>query len=198
MYAFLSGKRIILVSRSPRRIQLLNQIKLPFEVAPGLFEEGLVSRKTPAEYACHQALQKALSVVSQYPEAFLIGADTVVVDEQGILEKPVNPADACQMLRRLRGKTHQVITGVAVVATGKTGKDVKYLVRYESTEVRMRALSEEEIQGYVRTGEPMDKAGAYAIQGVGALLVEGINGCYYNVVGLPLVLLMKMLKEMTR
>ncbi|MCI0527524.1 MAG: Maf family protein, partial [Nitrospira sp.] len=160
----------------------------------GLFKEGPALDKTPIEHVQYQALQKALSVASKYSEALLIGADTVVIDEKGILEKPQNPAEACQMLRRLSGKPHQVVTGMAVVATGK---DLKYLVRHECTEVTMKGLTEEEIQAYVETGEPLDKAGAYGIQEIGALFIEKINGCYYNVVGLPLALLMKMLREIS-
>jgi septum formation protein len=137
------------------------------------------------------ALRKAEVVSVKYPNRIVIAADTIVVLEGKILEKPRDIEDAKSMLRALSGGTHKVISAVAVVAKNNDLRDLKT----EETNVWMRRLSEEEIDAYVSTGEPMDKAGAYAAQGIGAVIIEGVEGCFYNVVGLPLSLLHNMLKD---
>jgi septum formation protein len=137
------------------------------------------------------AFRKAEVVSIKYPDRIIIAADTIVVLEGKILEKPKDIEDAKSMLRALGGRTHKVISAVAVVRKNKNIRDL----RTEETKVWMRRLSEEEIDAYVSTGEPLDKAGAYAAQGIGAVIIECVEGCFYNVVGLPLSLLHNMLKD---
>ena len=174
--------RLILASRSPRREMLLRQVGLEFEVDPSELEEQLPSGVPIAEAAAMVALDKARSVAARRDEGLVIGADTVVVLDDMVLGKPSDASEARLMLRRLSGHEHQVITGIAVV-------DARY-GRHRSdsvtTKVRFAPLEDRVIDRYVATGEPLDKAGGYGIQGFGALLVEGIEGCYFNVVGLPL------------
>lgn len=183
--------RLILASESPRRAALLRQIALDFEIAPSHVEELVLQGASPRETAEGLAMEKAQSVASQWGDGLVIGADTVVVLDGRILGKPDDAESARQMLRCLSGRQHQVITGIAVV-DASTG-----LNRLDSvtTAVGFARLEEPLISRYVATGEPLDKAGGYAIQGFGALLVEGITGCYYNVVGLPLRRLAEMLGE---
>lgn len=182
---------LILASQSPRREALLRQVGLNFEIMPSDVEEVFPAGEPPAATAEMLALVKAQQVASQRTEGLVIGADTVVVVDGQILGKPAGPDEAKEMLRLLSGREHQVITGVAVVdaATGRARSDGV------ATSVRFAPLSEEAIARYVATGEPLDKAGAYAIQGFGALLIEGLCGCYYNVVGLPLRRLAELLGE---
>ncbi|NLJ66512.1 MAG: septum formation inhibitor Maf [Clostridiales bacterium] len=183
--------RIILASASPRRKQLLEQMGLKFDVITSNTKEqmpyGLVTEEIPMELAYNKAMDVA-SGVSQ--PAIIIGADTVVVKDE-ILGKPKNEEEACQMLLRLQGQTHEVITGLALVDTW-TGKIKK---GYEKTLVEMAPLSLQEIEHYVQTGEPMDKAGAYGIQGSAGIFISRITGCYFNVMGLPIHRLWCMLKE---
>ncbi len=183
--------RLILASQSPRREALLRQVGLAFEVVPSEAEERLLQGVPPEVAAETLAVGKALQVASQRTEGLVIGADTVVVVDGQALGKPAGADDARAMLRLLSGREHQVITGVAVVdaATGRVRSD------RVTTIVRFAPLSERVISRYVATGEPLDKAGAYAIQGYGALLIEGVHGCYYNVVGLPLRRLAELLGE---
>ncbi|MDY8025856.1 Maf family protein [Paenibacillus polymyxa] len=187
--------RIILASTSPRRKELLAYLRLPFEVVPSHADESTPESWTPQQIVETLAARKAEAVVhtaAQSEEAGLvIGSDTIVVLEGSVLGKPVDHADAVRMLTALQGRTHRVYTGVACIQTG-TGK---MLVRHRQTEVTMKPLSQEQIVAYVNTGEPSDKAGAYGIQGMGAMLVESIQGCYFNVVGLPLSLLSDMLSD---
>ncbi|MHB1421231.1 MAG: Maf family protein [Bacillota bacterium] len=180
---------ILLASASPRRQQLLEQLGLDFRVIVSDVEEHSNGGR-PLDIVQQLALAKAVSVADGLTDGLVIGADTIVVLGERVLGKPSSPAEAATMLRLLSGCTHQVVTGVAVVdaATSRT------LVDAETTSVFFRNLSEDEIEGYVASGEPLDKAGAYGIQGLGALLVKEIHGCYYNVVGLPLVRLAEMLK----
>jgi len=161
---------------------LLEQAGLEFEVRPAEGAEGpRLDGESPAEYARRRAEQKALVVSGSIPEALVLGADTVVTLDDRVLGKPADEAEARRMLRELSGRRHWVHTGVSLALAGETlQSDVA------TTEVFFRPLSSEEVDAYVATGEPLDKAGAYAIQGRGALLVEGISGCYSNVVGLPL------------
>jgi len=169
---------IILASKSPRRAQLLHQFGLDFRVVVGPAQEK--SHGDPQETAVANAFNKAASVAGMYPGALIIGADTVVVLDGRLLGKPADATEAEEMLRALSGRAHDVITGVALCAGGAVVRT--FFVR---TTVKFRPLSEREIRAYVQTGEPLDKAGAYGIQGLGGLFVEEIHGCYFNVVGLP-------------
>jgi septum formation protein len=183
--------KIILASNSPRRKELLTQIGLSFSVAPADVDESVLPGESPDSYTVRVALDKARIAAERAGEGIVIAADTIVVAGDAILGKPSGPADARRMLSVLSGRGHEVITGLAVVdaATGR------FTVRTSATQVWFRQLSDREIEGYVATGEPLDKAGAYGIQERGALLVERIEGCYSNVVGLPLSLLGEMLRE---
>jgi septum formation protein len=183
--------KIILASNSPRRKELLMQIGLSCTVAPADVEESVLPGESPEAYAVRVALDKARIAAERAGEGIVIAADTIVVVGDAILGKPSDPADARRMLSVLSGRGHEVITGLAVVdaATGR------FTVRTSATQVWFRDLSDREIEAYVATGEPLDKAGAYGIQERGALLVERIEGCYSNVVGLPLSLLGEMLRE---
>lgn len=182
--------KIVLASSSPRRQELLRQIGIPFVVQVSTFEEDNSLNLIPQELTVWQAKQKAFNVFYEclqqnHPADLIIGADTVVVLNGEVFGKPNDETEAKAMLTRLAGREHQVITGVAVVKNGKVSTD------FSETQVWFRPLSQEEIEQYVATGEPLDKAGAYAIQGIGALLVEKISGSYDNVVGLPLNTLAK-------
>ncbi|MEK3848822.1 Maf family protein [Paenibacillus sp. FSL R7-0340] len=187
--------RIILASTSPRRKELLAFLRFPFEVVPSHADESTPESWTPQQIVETLAARKAEAVVNtaaQSKEAGLvIGSDTIVVLDGSVLGKPADHADAVRMLTALQGRTHRVYTGVACIHTG-TGE---MLVRHRQTKVTMKPLSQEQIVAYVNTGEPSDKAGAYGIQGMGATLVESIQGCYFNVVGLPLSLLSDMLSD---
>lgn len=175
--------KIILASASPRRSQLLKQIGLNFTVHPSQVEEKYIEGQSPHIWVQDIALAKALDVARNFKEGIIIGADTIVLNDNLILGKPKDESEAELMLESLSGKRHQVLTGIAVVE----GKNIdNYFTQVEITNVKFRALSAREIKAYVRSKEPLDKAGAYGIQGLGALLIEGIEGCYFNVVGLPL------------
>ena len=180
---------VILASQSPRRRQLLEQMGFTnFKVCPAKGEETAGPGLTPAQLVEALSRQKAAEVAAGAAEDDLvIAADTVVSIDGRVLGKPHSTQQAAQMLADLSGREHTVYTGVTV----RRGDQI--LTRHEATQVRFRPLTEEEIAAYVATGEPMDKAGAYGIQGLGALLVEGIEGDYGNVVGLPLVRLSRML-----
>lgn len=181
---------IVLASASPRREQLLRQVGCEFRVVPGNFCENNQLGLAPAELAGLQAREKALAVAATQPAGeIVIGADTVVALGSRIYGKPADAADAVQFLTELSGQTHVVYTGVAVVRGGTVHEAVA------ATRVTFRQLDSREIAAYAATGEPLGKAGAYAIQGLGALLVEQIEGCYANVVGLPLTTLAALLKQ---
>jgi septum formation protein len=181
--------RIVLASQSPRRRALLEHLGLPHEViAPDVDEESLCV-KDPRALATQLAFLKATEVAERLePPAIVIGADTVVALGGEVFGKPKDAVDAERMLRALRGETHSVITGLAVATVGEGCE-----LCSETTQVTMRRFSDAELRGYVRSGEPMDKAGAYAIQGLGAALIEGHTGCWCNVVGLPLIALLGLL-----
>ncbi len=186
-------KEVILASGSPRRKQILEQIGLKFKVYPSDIDEAVEPHDDTGQLVERLALMKAEDVARKVvPGSLVIGADTIVESERGILGKPVDEKEAFDMLLLLSGKRHTVLTGIAVVDT----MNHKTLVSHEKTEVMFRPVSEREIHAYVNTGEPMDKAGAYGIQGRGAVFVEKINGCYFNVVGLPAARLCVMLKGM--
>jgi len=187
--------RIILASASPRREALLTQIGLACRVEPsGVSEEEAGRSGDPASFVEQAALAKAEEVAARVGDGLVLGADTVVVIGGEVLGKPASIADAREMLARLSNATHEVYTGLALVLVSG-GNVVRRRVGHEITRVTFRALTPEDIEGYVATGEPTDKAGAYGIQGRGAALVERIEGCYFNVVGLPLARLVEMLRE---
>ncbi|MCI8429130.1 MAG: septum formation inhibitor Maf [Lachnospiraceae bacterium] len=173
-------KKIILASGSPRRRELLEQIGVKFEIHKAEGEEKITS-SIPEEAVKELSLQKAKEVSGKYDGDVIIGADTVVAVDGQILGKPADRADAVRMLRLLQGKEHQVITGVTVILK-ESGKTVSFA---EVTKVYIFPMTEEQIEQYIETGEPMDKAGAYGIQGKFAVYVSGIEGDYNNVVGLP-------------
>ncbi|WP_423805279.1 Maf family protein [Paenibacillus illinoisensis] len=189
----LQSRPIILASTSPRRKDLIASLQLAFKVIPSHADEDTPPEWTPEQTVQELAMRKAMAVYrgleGQEQDAIIVGSDTVVVLDGDILGKPVDQQDAERMLARLQGRTHRVFTGVACIDAGNG----QSLVHYRQTEVTMKELSEATIRAYVQTGEPMDKAGSYAIQGIGASLVDRIEGCYFNVVGLPLSLLSDML-----
>ena len=183
-------RSIVLASGSPRRRELLGQMGITaFEVLPARGEETAPAGLTPAELVRYLAMQKAREVAAQRPDALVIGADTVVVLDGKVLGKPKDEADARTMLSALSGRRHEVYTGLAVVCDGREYGHA------ECTEVAFRDLTEVEIAAYVATGEPMDKAGAYGIQGRACVFIRGIRGDYYNVVGLPVCALHELLSQ---
>ena len=186
--------KIILASASPRRAELLRQIGIDFEVQISGVSEEKIAGKDPAKLVEQLARAKALAVAKNRPQeqAVVIAADTVVCVDGMLLGKPKDAQDAKRMLRLLSGRSHQVLTGIAVVAL-PLGEVLSHV---EVTEVFMRPLSAAEINWYIASGEPFDKAGGYGIQGKAAVFVEKIAGCYFNVVGLPLAALWQLLKEL--
>ncbi|UMZ72864.1 Maf family protein [Natranaerofaba carboxydovora] len=191
------GKNIVLASASPRRYELLKQLKLDFEVIPSSFVEEFDENFTPSELAIEFAKNKALEVSNRLDkknkikDGIVIGADTVVVLDEEILGKPDNKKEAKQMLQNLNGNKHEVITGLSLVSVYND----EVITDYCETTVWFRDLTENEIERYLSREEWSDKAGAYGIQGFGALLVKKIHGCYFNVVGLPLSKLAKSLEH---
>lgn len=186
---------IVLASASPRRAELLRQVGLAFRIVPSRVKEGIPTQP-PAQWVQDAAKAKALSLLFPPTGEVILAADTVVVLGERILGKPCDDGEAAAMLALLSGKVHEVITGVCVVhRPGKEEKPVRIFQDYETTRVFFRKLTTWEISAYVATREPLDKAGAYGIQGLGALLVEKIEGCYFNVVGLPLVKTMQLLRQ---
>lgn len=184
-------KKIILASASPRRQKLLANIGLKFEVEPSYLEEAIAPGLSPGEAAKSLSLAKAKLVAKNHPDALVIAADTFGVLKGKLLGKPHTPAEARQMLQTLSGKSHSVITGFTIIDT-QTNRVVSKAVE---TKVYIKKLTPDEIDAYVRSGEPLDKAGAYAIQGLGSVVVEKIEGDYFNVIGLPLSALAESLKE---
>ncbi|MGZ4789545.1 MAG: Maf family protein [Terriglobales bacterium] len=183
-------RRLILASASPRRRELLAQAGFTFEVFPAQVNEDPRPDEDPITYVVRLARDKAQAVYAQFndSEILVLGADTTVTLDGHILAKPENSADATRMLRMLSGRTHRVITGVAVASS--TGIEVAA----EVTGVQFLTITDEKIAAYIATGEPMDKAGAYGIQGHAARWIPRIEGCYFNVVGLPLALVTTMLE----
>lgn len=186
-------KSLILASASPRREELLALIGLKFTVEPSLIEEPAFSGEEPAEYAKKLADLKAGDVADRYQGSskLIIGADTIVIIDGEVLGKPADEREAESMLKKLAGRTHEVITGVAVIDADTGSQEIGA----SRTLVTFRAMTDAEIRRYVKTGEPMDKAGAYGIQGLGAINITRIEGCYFNVVGLPLPTLAGLLKK---
>jgi septum formation protein len=178
-----SKNKLILASASPRRKELLKSIRIPFIVAPAEIDELAQDGEEPEAHVQRLAHEKAFEISKKYQDSWVLGADTIVVIDGRILGKPSDETEAVKMLSILSGRTHAVFTGYAII--NLCCPDMK-TVAYARSEVFIRTLSKAEIQAYVLTEEPMDKAGAYAIQGVGAAIVERIYGSYTNVVGLPL------------
>jgi septum formation protein len=177
-----NGPRLILASKSPRRRYLLNQAGLEFSVIPSSFDESSVTLSSPDAYVRQLAENKARDISGQYPDSWVIGADTIVFIDDTILGKPGSHAEARTMLKNLSGRTHQVLTGYCICCY-RAGSRFSETVK---TDVCFKKLTDREIDWYISSGEPFDKAGAYAIQGIGTFLVKRINGSYTNVVGLPI------------
>jgi septum formation protein len=196
---------LILASASPRRQELLREAGIPFEVHAANINEDQIAGETPLEYARRLSREKAEAVAAIYPQRYVLGADTiVVVNGEGpgkgtpgkaqILGKPRNQADAARMLRLLSGRGHEVTTAVSLFVPGAPTQTRAFVTKTSTTQVWFRRLTEEEIQQYVAGGEPMDKAGAYAIQGGASLWADRIEGEYSSVVGLPLSVVTEMLR----
>ena len=190
--------KLILASSSPRRAEILRNAGIQFEVRAENVDESRLPNETPGDYVRRLALAKALSAAEKFRplggEVLVLGADTVVVVDADILGKPASPDDARSMLRRVSGRIHEVHTGLALL---RIPGSMRHVVE-EITRVHFASLSEQEIEGYIATGEPFDKAGAYAIQGIGGRYVTRIEGCYFNVMGLPLAKLWLLLRELGR
>ena len=180
---------LILASASPRRSELLRKARIVFRVEPAHVPEAPAPGEAPRAYAERLARDKARAIAARHPNDFVLGADTIVVADEHLLEKPADEADAARMLRLLSGRTHQVTTGVCLCGP------VTEIVESETTRVIVADLSDEEIADYVHTGEPMDKAGAYGIQGMFSRWVTGIEGDYANVVGLPVARVYQILRN---
>ncbi len=200
-------KRIILASHSPRRKQFLDDLRLQYEILPSAIDEetpDLVSERTSAaQIATEVARRKAFAVgeklrqndENKTDELIIIAADTIVVMDDKLFGKPSSPAEARATLHSLCGKTHQVCTGIALLVYNLAQGTMQCLTESEVSLVSFRKYSDAEIDAYIDTGEPFDKAGAYALQGIGSCLVSKIDGCYSNVIGLPMPKLVKMLRE---
>jgi len=180
---------LVLASASPRRQELLRNAGIQFTVQAANVPEAPLPGEAPRAYAERLAREKALTVLRQRPGDVVLGADTVVVVDQTLLEKPADVADSARMLRLLSGRSHVVITGVCLAGAGFVD------LGSETTRVVMAPISEDEIRAYIATGEPMDKAGAYAIQGIASRWISRIEGDYSNVVGLPVALLWQMMSK---
>jgi septum formation protein len=184
-------KKIVLASASPRRKELLEKIGLVFKVDPGNAAEDLDINLEPHELAEKLSLKKALAVAPKHKNAIVIAADTFIVFQGRIIGKPTTEAEAKETLSLLCGKSHSVITGFTILDTN----DNRSLSRAVETKVHMKQLTRSEIDAYIRSKEPLDKAGAYAIQGLGSIIVDKIEGDYFNVIGLPLSALAECLKQ---
>ena len=186
------NSRLILASKSPRRYELLKQLGLDVEVVPSQVIEDFVQAEPPREHVIRLAEAKARDVGSKYPDRWVVAADTVVCINESIFGKPKCREEAVEMLRRLSGQEHRVSTGFCVCHLEKEENDKEAV----QTMVRMKPLTSAEMEWYVQTGEPFDKAGGYAIQGIGSFMIESIRGSYTNVVGLPLCELIQMLNRL--
>jgi septum formation protein len=178
----INQNKIILASQSPRRYDLLKMIGMDFEVVPSDIIENNGNNLQPLEYALMNAKEKAKVVSDKYPNSLVISADTIVVLGNKILEKPDDAKHALEILTQLNGKIHEVITAFGIIFKNKSISRFDY----ERTKVKFRKLSIDKIKEYIETGEPLDKAGGYGAQGLGSLLIEKVDGCFYNVVGFPL------------
>lgn len=181
--------RIILASASPRRLEMLNQCDLSFDVIPAHIDESILRHEPLDTYVTRMALEKNQAIFNQYPDSCVISADTIVVLNNELYGKPVDEDDAFRMLKQLSGKTHQVMTAMVI-------KSASFIEEVLSiTNVSMTTLTDDDILAYIKTQEPMDKAGAYAIQGKAGWMIEKIEGDFYTVVGLPLNQCMLILRK---
>lgn len=185
-------RKVVLASASPRRAALLGNVLANVEIVPSKVDESKIKAKTPEAFAVKAASAKARNVGRKYKNAVVIGADTIVVLGKKVLGKPKDAEAAVAILKSLSGKTHKVITGLAVLDT----KTRRLATHHETTKVKMKKLPKEDIMGYVMTGSPLDKAGAYGIQEIEAMFVERIDGDFDNVVGLPVAALLKLLRAL--
>ncbi len=179
---FRTRKRLILASASPRRRQMLKNLGLDFEVLVSEVDEAVQAGEAPQDFVQRAAMEKATAIAVKHPDAWVVGADTIVVHDGDILGKPSDKKDALKVLMRLSGQMHRVYTGFCL----QQEQENFSISRVVATEVYFSTFTQEVAAAYVATGEPLDKAGAYGIQGCGGVLVEKINGSYSNVVGLPL------------
>ncbi len=187
--------KLILASKSPRRIELLKMLNLDFTVMPSAIDESKFNYKNPQELVLRLAYEKAFDIHTQVePNKIIIGADTIVYIDQLILGKPKNEANVISMLSRLSNRWHEVISGIAIITTDNFGELVT-IQDYEITKVHFRKLNNTEIESYAKIAEPYDKAGAYALQGLGGCFVDKIEGCYANVIGLPLAKMVSLLRQ---
>jgi septum formation protein len=186
------NSRLILASKSPRRNELLKQMGFDFEVIPSRVAENFIQTESPEEHVIRLAEAKVRDVAGEYRDCWVIAADTIVYIHGSILGKPKGREEAVEMLRRLSGQEHSVLTGFSVCHLEKMKSDQEAV----QTAVRIKSLTTAEIEWYVQTGEPFDKAGGYAVQGIGAFMIESIRGSYTNVVGLPLCELIQTLSRL--
>ncbi len=182
-------KRLILASSSPRRYNLLTQLGIEFDVIPSQVEEDFLPKESPRSHVLRLAEAKASEVARKYPNRWVLGADTIVYINHKILGKPKDRKEARSMLHQLSGKEHQVFTGISIKHLKKNRADRKVVRSF----VKIKRLVPSEIDWYIQTGEPFDKAGGYAAQGIGAFMIESIRGSYTNVIGLPLCEVLQML-----
>lgn len=185
---------LVLGSGSPRRAGILRGLGLEFIVDPSGIPEDALDGESAREHVTRLALAKAREVAARHGRGTVLGADTIVVLDDRLLGKPEGPAEALDMLRAIRGRWHEVVTGVAAVRSS----DGSSAAGSETTRVLVRRLTDDEVRDYVDGGEPMDKAGSYAIQGCGSAVVERVEGCFYNVVGLPVVRMCRVLEKLGR
>jgi len=185
------NETLILASASPRRRELLASIGVKFDVMPSNIPEVRQQGEAPEEYVARLSREKAEAIAGLQRDRWVIAADTTVLLGEQLLEKPVDRADAARMLATIAGRTHIVYSGVTLRRFDRGYRDTGV----SESEVRMLPLSSRDIEWYVQTGEPLDKAGAYAVQGIGAMFIDSIHGSYTNVVGLPLALLFQMLRK---
>jgi len=186
---------LILASGSPRRSEILGTLGFSVVVDPPEVDEKSLPDESPEVYTERLAREKALSVARRHPSSWVLAGDTVVVDRGAVLGKPVDESDAVSMLLRLQGRSHRVFSSLALVQPASGGDERRVRSGVSVTDVTFRSFDREVAEAYARTGEPLDKAGAYGIQGMGGALVEGIRGDYSGVVGLPVPLLIRLLEE---
>ncbi|WP_282192592.1 Maf family protein [Romboutsia ilealis] len=182
---------IILASASPRRKEILENASVKFEVMASCIEELTLDGESPCQMVMRLAFEKGMDIASRKKSDLIISADTIVVIDNTVLGKPENEIEARKMITSLSGRTHQVITGISLINLDNNKKIIDYVI----SNVKFKNLSEEDINDYIRTKESLDKAGAYGIQGYGALLVDEIQGDYFNIVGLPISRLSDLLKK---
>ena len=181
---------IILASASPRRKEILENTNIKFDIISSSIEELILGGESPCQMVMRLAFEKGIDIASKHKSDLVISADTIVVLDNNILGKPKDEEEARQMISNLSGRTHQVITGISLINLGKNKKIIDYVI----SNVKFKKLSKDDIVDYIKTKESLDKAGAYGIQGYGALLVEEIQGDYFNIVGLPISKLSDLLK----